>query len=104
MSWAWPKPYEGALGVAGPLAHSNRSSRHRVGVLIVRSEAPEASGTARFRTDRAGLSESRRCIGKPLPAAALTRKGFSGALANRDSDTAIGTSASARQVSGVASE
>jgi hypothetical protein len=33
-------------------------------------------GEARFRTDRAGLSESRRCIGKPLPAAALTRKGF----------------------------
>ena len=34
--------------------------------------------TARFRTDRARLSESRGCIGKPLPAQRL-----SGALANR---------------------
>ena len=33
--------------------------------------------TARFRTNHAALSESRRYIGKPLPAAALTRKGFS---------------------------
>src|SRR3954465_5747639 len=32
--------------------------------------------TPRFRTDRAGLSKSRRCIGKPLPAAALTIKGY----------------------------
>jgi hypothetical protein len=35
---------------------------------------PDAS--ARFRTNRAGLSESRRCTGKPLPAPALTCKGF----------------------------
>jgi hypothetical protein len=32
--------------------------------------------TARFRTDRAGLSKSKGCIGKPLPAAALTIKGY----------------------------
>jgi len=30
----------------------------------------------RFRTDRAGLSKSMGCIGKPSLAATLTRKGF----------------------------
>jgi hypothetical protein len=51
------------------------------GALVAALRAPSCvephfSAPPRFRTDRAGLSESRRCIGKPLPAAALTRKGF----------------------------
>jgi hypothetical protein len=40
------------------------------------SDAKSHRPTSRFRTVRASLSESRRCIGKPLPAAALTRKGY----------------------------
>ena len=56
-------------------AHAYEPTRPRRQHLLRAGEGSERRG-ARFRTVRAGLSKSRGWTGKPLSAAALTRKGF----------------------------